>query len=263
MTLTENIAYHASKEKFSKAFSYALRYAIISLPWTVNRMHYSESKTGIEKRLRNIVLGKIPEYLVWDIFQQYNIRVEPWAGETEFWQKDRFDILVHLDGHTEEWDIKSLTIDFSKIAKEDWLELPALIPNRHGKDQWSKRNTLHQPSSHSKRYLFSFLENPVLKFDVSESQVNAFAEINQNNKYYINQAEIILKKVGRVKYTFEKTEPRLVITGVASEKQWHLFRPIPKGTIICDGLIKTRIQNMGVEIRQLPSFLNVIGKIKL
>ena len=263
MILSENIAFPISEKQFKKAFQYALKYAIISLPWTINRMNYKHDKEGIEKRLRNIILGKMPEYFMWDVFQVYNIRVEPWAGETGFWEKDRFDMLVYLNGNREEWDIKSLTLDFSKVKNEDWLKLPALIPDRHKNDQWAKRNKLFLEQSKCKRALFTFLENPGLNVHVSDQQVTAYEEIEKHKKYYIHQEKIILKKIGIVKCDSVKTGPRLVISGIAGPDEWDYFKPVQKGEIFLNGLIKTRIKNMGTEIGNLPSFLKITGRKKL
>ena len=263
MVLTENIVYHPSKGHFQKALKQAIKYAVLSLPWTLNRMSYNDNKTGLKKRLRNIILGKIPEHLIWNVFEEYNIRIESWSGETAFWEKDRFDILVYINGTNEEWDIKNLTFDFSKMNRDDWLHLPALIPNRHYKDQWATRNRTHLKESARKRYLFTFLEDPCLQIELSTDQEKAFADIEQNKKYYIHQDTIILKKIGYIAFKLTNPEPRFVIAATASENEWDLFLPIAKGTILNKGLIKTRIDNMGSEMQYLPSFLTTIEKEKI
>lgn len=263
MHLSENIVYHTTKDLFQKALKQSLKYAVLSLPWTLNRMNYNESKSGLEKRLRNIILGKIPEHLIWNVFDEYNIRIQSWMGATDFWEKDRFDILVNIDGVTEEWDVKNLTLDFSRVGRNDWLHLPALIPDRHNKDQWAVRNRIYLEESKRKRYLFTFLEDPVLNINLTDEQVLEYSEIEKNKKYYIYQDKMILRKIGPVEFGIANNEPRFVVAATAGKNEWTFFKPLPKGSVLSNGLIKTRINNMATEIQYLPSFIRTIGKEKI
>lgn len=259
MKLNENISYHISNRKFKKALQYALKYAVLSLPWTVNRMHYKSDKIGLEKRLLNIVLGKIPEYLLWDFFQQNGVKVISRAGETEYWEKDKFDYLIELSGRLEEWDIKSLTIDFSRIMKNDWMKLPALIPDRHRNDQWSKRFKLYSEKAICKRYLFVYLRKPGIKITLTEEQVSAFNNISNNRKYYKNQPEYILRKIGGVSTNCPEKDQCMVISACAGKDEFNQFQKIAKDSLFCGDLIKTRIDNRGIEVGRLPSFKHVVG----
>lgn len=259
MQLLDNIAYNISDDKFNKAINHSLKYATISLPWTINRMAYKSQKKGIEKRLRNIVLGKIPEYVLWDFFKGCNLKVVSGAGETDYWEKDNFDFLLEINGNKEEWDVKSLSIDFTKLEKNDWMRLPALIPNRHKKDQWSKRKKIYLENSNCKRYIFVYLKNPGLKISLSEEQLAAFKDIFDNQKYYQSQADYILRKIGKIKLDYKKRDNCLVVSAVAGIEEFNLFKEIEMGTLFCGDLIKTRIENMGVEVGKLPSFLEIVG----
>ena len=52
------------------------------------------------------------------------------------------------------------------------------------------------------------------------------------------------------------------MSAIASKDEFHLFNKIDKGILFCGDLIKTRIENMGVEVGKLPSFLKLIGDYK-
>ncbi len=110
----------------------AARYAILSLPYTVNRMAIGKSRT----RIQNIIKGKFAEFLLEQYAQEQEISLDFKAGETPFWERDKFDF--EYDGMI--WDLKNnFTRMSSLLDAEDYIKLPALIPNRFDGDQWSSR----------------------------------------------------------------------------------------------------------------------------
>lgn len=262
MELKENLLYEFAFDDIRLCVRQAQRYAYISLPWTLNRMQYTMDKPGLERRLRNIILGKVPEYLVENVFRDYHIRFERQAGDTDFWQRDKFDFLLYINGHPEEWDLKCLMLPFGKIAKSDWMKLPALVPHRHKNDQWAERNHTVLAKTKQKRFLFAYLDTPSLFVKLQPSQVDSYNKIINNPEKYIRQDDFILRTLGGIETSFPSEPLRLVISAVAAPAEWDLFKTIPAGTKLAGGIIKTRIRNVGVPIQNLPSFLQAAGRKK-
>lgn len=99
-----------------------VRYAIISLPFTTNRMGISSER----QRILNIAKGKIAEALYWFFCKHNQIRPDFKSCATEFWDVYKRDFL--LNGY--EWDIKNNFIYHKGDHPGNYVHLPALIPNR-------------------------------------------------------------------------------------------------------------------------------------
>lgn len=260
MRLDENVSYTFFAEDFMPALKRAKRYALISLPWTVNRMAYAPDKHGMERRLRNIILGKLPEYLMPVIFRDYGLFFDATAGETDFWKRDNFDFLLTINGHKEEWDLKCLTLSFNKMKSDDWLKLPALIPDRHKHDQWAKRNTTIRSDSFCKRYLFAYMDTPRLNIRLNDEQTGMYRSMIAAPERFKRQDDFILRSLGDIAFDIDINILRLVLSAVAGPNEWSLFKTIPANSNL--GLIHTRIQNKGTAIAGLPSFLKITGRTK-
>ncbi len=130
----------------------SVMYAIISLPFTVNRM----SIKSPERRIENIAKGKIAEKLFAYYCELNAIPVDFKSTATPYFQVDKRDFL--LDGY--EWDIKNNFIhhDGNRLTDFKYKDLPALIPFRHEQDQWSKREKACFKNSKGVRFLFTFLK---------------------------------------------------------------------------------------------------------
>ena len=105
----------------------AVEYAILSLPYTINRMELKETSTRID------------------------------TCQTPFYQPDRRDFILGR----EEWDLKNNFLHHRGpvLPPDDYYELPGLIPDRGQWDQWSKRSDcLHQPETEAVCFLFSFMK---------------------------------------------------------------------------------------------------------
>lgn len=127
-------------------------YAIISLPFTVNRMNIK----NLEQRVENIAKGKIAEKLFQYYCDIHSIPADFIVTSTPFYQTDKRDFI--LDGY--EWDIKNNFLHHNGNRLKDfrYIDLPALVPNSHGKDQWAKREKLYFKKTKGVRFLFTFLK---------------------------------------------------------------------------------------------------------
>ena len=138
---------------YDRLMADSVRYAIISLPYTINRMNLLD----IESRITNIAKGKISEKIFLHFCDLDKIPVKTNNCETPFYLPDKRDFILGR----EEWDIKNnfLRHDGDILSTEDYLNLPGLVPNRGSWDQWSKKNScLHAPETESVCYLFSFMK---------------------------------------------------------------------------------------------------------
>ena len=86
----ENSIYDRLMEK-------SVSYALISLPYTINRMRLRD----IQSRITNIVKGKISEKLFIHFCEQNEIPVQTEKCQTPFYLPDKRDFILGR----EEWDI--------------------------------------------------------------------------------------------------------------------------------------------------------------
>lgn len=146
-------------------------YAVISLPFTVNRMRID----SLDRRIENITKGKIAEKLFKYYCEINSISADFKSTSTPFYKADKRDFLLH--GY--EWDIKNNFIhhDGNILVDFKYKDLPALIPDRHDKDQWAKREKLYFNESKGVCFLFTFLKatdknsrNQFITINLSEDQ---------------------------------------------------------------------------------------------
>ncbi|MCB0737901.1 MAG: hypothetical protein KDC92_10340 [Bacteroidetes bacterium] len=142
--------YSVSEGEFEKLAKKALKYALISAPFTVNRMAIDD----LPKRIENIVKGKLAELMVGAFLISRNVEVDFERCQTPFYQTDKHDF-IYCDY---EWDIKNnyLNIGSKSLKDNDFSSLPALIPNRFRGDQWSKRDRTYH-NTKGLRMLFTFM----------------------------------------------------------------------------------------------------------
>ena len=132
---------------YDRLMAESVKYAIISLPYTINRMNLID----IQSRITNIAKGKISENIFLHFCDLNEILVNTKNCETPFYLPDKRDFILGR----EEWDIKNnfLRHDGDILLTEDYLNLPGLVPNRGSWDQWSKKNScLHAPETESVCY---------------------------------------------------------------------------------------------------------------
>ena len=275
---------------YEKIVERAVRYSLISLPFTIDRMKIPDES----KRALNIAKGKIAEELFKWFCVQNNIKVDFAICETPFWQTDKRDFV--MNGY--EWDIKNNFLYLQKKFFYDYTCLPALIPNRHPGDQWNTKNERKIPGSKGVRYLFTFMKGAGL---YRNKRGKYFLEINLSKKqkeilrflYSKYQGKPANSKPFHEKDFWEKFnahnpklfnlnyKPELVITGFAGDSIWHKFKdtgPYSKPNYIdfikpywyrktgknnslswCNGVLWTKITNKTIPIRYLPSFKEFTG----
>lgn len=264
------------------------KYAIISIPFTINRMHLE----NLEKRIENIAKGKLAENLFAYYCSENGIAADFNTPSTPFYQTDHRDFL--LDGY--EWDIKNNFIhhDGNVLQNINYTDLPALVPDRHAKDQWSKRNQKIYESTKGVRFLFTFLKSTdknsreqFLSIRLSQQQIDFLQQLA--NKYGGNTFK---EKPFKEKWFWSKMSalkdeklsliirdfPNLVIAGYADAERWNFFKPtnslndnnfqnyqkpfwyekIRKGETqllkFMDGVIWTRIKNATLPVSMLKAF---------
>lgn len=212
----------------------AVKYALISLPFTINRMRIPNHK----QRVLNIAKGKIAEGLFKWFSKTNNINIDFDSCETPFWQIDKRDFMFNGS----EWDIKNNYIYYSGEYYHDYVKLPALIPNRHANDQWSTRMQRKIQGSAGVKYLFSFLKGAdlnginrrqdFLSINLSMEQLEFISDLYmeyrgmpQNSKpfeenWFWNE----LNKKGDNDFFTLSFMPHLIITGYADVEYWNMFK---------------------------------------
>jgi len=246
----------------------AVEYAIISLPYTINRMKLRD----LTSRITNIAKGKISEMIFTTFCEENDIPIQTEKCQTPFYEPDKRDFILGR----EEWDIKNnfLKHDNPILTHTNYLEFPALIPNRGNWDQWSKRKEyLHAPETNSVCYLFSFMKGwegkqPFLSIALTDEQLSFLTFLvksrNQYKKPYTQDWfwEKMHEKGSGTPYTFQLNfHPELVLCGIAQEKEFINFKHLEPQSF-CDGVFKTRIKNKGTQIKNLSSFLTLYPRLK-
>lgn len=272
-----------------------VKYAIISLPFTVDRMRLRDDK----KRALNIAKGKIAENLFKFFCENNNIYPDFDACATPFWDVDNRDFILRGN----EWDIKNNFYYESKYGISKYTDLPALVPNRFPGDQWSKRNENIQIGSNGVEFLFTFLKGADLLNNGNRG--NEFLDITLNTAQlnYIHQLYTRYQGLPQSSKPFEEKDfwakmenlgptnyfilydfPALIITGYANQSNWHEFRDTgpfdrnntwrsyinpqwysktARGSInFLNGTLWTVITNATLPVNKLPSFLSLYPHLK-
>lgn len=275
MTETEIIIVDSVPEQeYQRLLLRALDYALLSIPFTLDRM----SLKNPEKQIINIIKGKLAEGLLWFFFKHNFIPADFASCSTPFYQTDKRDFL--LNGF--EWDQKNNFIyhQGSLLADHAYIDLPALIPNRHPKDQWTKRLDKNFEQSRGVNYLFTFLkgadlregqrDEPFFSIALAKEQKNTlqkmsekYAGLTQDKEPFDGKAfkEYFygIKSVREILQIRQK--PSLVITAYADKRHWHLFKNTNHATFL-NGTLRTKITNATCLIKELPSFLSLFSHLK-
>lgn len=279
-------------EAFDTIVRRALAYALISLPFTIDRMRIPKE----ERRAWNIAKGKIAEYLMEVYCKNRQIPVDFKSCKTPFWQIDRRDFVFN----NQEWDLKNNFIYTENIEKEKLINLPALIPNRHPKDQWGMRNSKVLQHTSGVKYLFTFLKGAGLK---NSKRGKDFLSIHLSGKQteFLRKLYTKYKGMPQNQKPFDEkwfwnnflennnkqlykihNKPKLIITGYAGTKHWDLFqdtgpyspdnfkdfikpcwyKKTGRRNSLCwlNGILWTTITNRTIPIAKLPSFNSLINK---
>lgn len=242
-----------------RAKSQALEYALISKPFTFNRMQKPISECVV-----NIAKGKFVEYLFVSLCRERGLIVDTDSCETPFWQRDRRDFVL-MD---REWDIKSIFLH-NTPANNAFNDCPALIPNRFRGDQWGTRDIRYVPSvSKTPAYVFIFVPQIELRIELDKNQVTFIEGLCEDHKEQLANQEPFKREwfIERFPRFVDlelqiDSKPIIAVTGIASSDQWQLFNDQPKGPIFVAGnrVYHTAISNMSCRSGDLPSFSETVG----
>ncbi len=272
-----------------------VKYAIISLPFTVDRIGLHDS----EKRALNIAKGKIAEAIFRFFCDANNIHPDFNICATPFWTVDKRDFI--LNGN--EWDIKNnFYYCNGDTYNGSYTTFPALIPNRGDGDQWSKRNENMHPGSNGVEFLFTFLKGAnlnndsrgqeFLEINIAPAQLRFISDLyNQyqglpqeqepfTNDYFWHR----FSNLGGMNLFTLHSRPSLIITAYANHNHWELFQdtgPYDRENHLRNSLdpnwytkynsgsigflnrtIWTKITNKTCMVSCLPSFLSLYPHLR-
>ncbi len=230
----------------------AFRYALLSLPWTINRMAYRGDR-GYQQRMANILLGKAAEGAVRLFLLKRGVCIIPGAGSTPFWQADRYDLKIKGADGAEEWDIKLLRLRFKPNDQCPWETLPALIPDRHPRDQWALRNLCHDKDTIRKRYLFVYCTEKPLRIIWPDTVNSVLKQLIKDKDKLRPQDDYILRMLNEIKWELQTAHWSVYLTALAGPREWPLFNQAPPHSQWCGGRLETRILNRSCALYRLPS----------
>jgi len=271
MESNEIIKISLPKTLFDKAVNDSLDYALLSIPFTFNRMKIND----LSKRIINIAKGKLSEIIFKEFCINNDIPIKVDLCETPFYMPDKKDFILG----NEEWDLKNnfLYHDGPILMSSEYMQLPAFVPNRGKWDQWSKKNILLHPTECDESiFLFSFMkgwdlkdkkrDNPFLSFQITKDQ-SVFLESLQR-KYQrkkFDQSPIKISwfweqmKERSSDYIYHSNlafRPALILMGYSSKKEWKQFDAISPNTFKSN-YFSIRIKNMGASFLNLKSFISL------
>jgi len=235
----------------------ALEYALISKPFTYNRM-----RLPIRQCVENIAKGKFAEALVVSVLKRGGLAIDVDSCQTPFWSRDRRDFVLG----NREWDVKSLYLH-RLPPNHRFEECPALIPNKSSNDQWASREMMYVPTAVAGPcYMFVFFGPVSVQINLNKRQEEFLFALCTRYR----EAESCSEPFAREWFFDEfpnlahvsidlSTSPIMAITGVASSGEWGRFVRRPAGPIIVDGVqvYRTSIENMACRAGDLPSFISI------
>ncbi len=263
-----------SDEAYRSIVEESLRYAILSLAFTVNRM----ALNSLKSRLLNIAKGKIAEELFFFFARRNAIPLDTTLCRTPFYQVDRRDFILN----DLEWDIKNNFLFHSEDLLPDfYTRLPALVPDRNKFDQWAKRHKRQNAKSKGVAFLFTFMKlgdqrgnsgREFFDLELSKAQLDL---LHRAHSKYRGKAQT--KAPFREEVFWKEWQnsnerktidfrinnfPVLIITAYATENEFNRFQPLPEDRMFINGALHTRIRNRSVPVQELPSFASLFPHLK-
>ncbi len=261
-------------ESYDRIINEAVRYAILSIPFTINRMQIGD----LLRKIINIAKGKVAEGLFMRFCHLNGIRLEIDGCSTPFYQADKRDFVIYH----REWDIKNnfLYHRGAVAPHHPYIALPALVPNRGDWDQWGKRDKLYQLDLKGSGFIFTFLKNGdhyqrgknFFELSLSDKQLDIIQTLYRK---YGGQHQVRapfsaenfwqrFEQVGSLKIKLHH-RPWLVITACAVAKHWSLFVDSGPGRrYYPDGYttLTTTINNRVCTIGRLPAFADLFPYLR-
>ncbi len=226
--------------EYDKLITTALEYALLSITFTFDRLQLHQKQKqedAIHSRILNIVKGKLAENL-FEYFCNINgIKADFESPKTPYYTIDKRDFYYK----NTEYDLKNNFLYHDGDFYKNYLKLPALIPNRFAKDQWSTRLTPYEKSKVA--HVFSFMKaanyknnkrgQNFLELKLTSYQLQFILKYSTKYKgkqqaqsgfdKYAYLKEILQGKSIKEFYT-SHFYPKLVIAGFATEQNWNLFK---------------------------------------
>jgi hypothetical protein len=281
--------------EYDSVIEKCVKYALISLPFTVDRMAIPNEK----QRALNIAKGKIAEELFKCFCRANNIQPDFDSCSTEFWTIDNRDFIINQN----EWDIKNNFIyTETDLLDGNYTNLPALVPNRFNGDQWSKRAHNLIAGTNGVAFLFTYLKNAslnngtrgfeFLEINLSNNQQNYLRELYGEYRGNPQTSEPFseglfweeMAKRGNMNFYTLHFKPYLIITGYANSSNWQQFRDTgpydrnnnwqtylqprwytktAKGSCnFMNGALWTTITNATLPVSQLNSFFSLFPHLR-
>ena len=261
-------------ETYRSIIEQSLRYAILSLAFTINRMVLASLKS----RLINIAKGKIAEELFLFFAHQNAIPLNAKPCRTPFYQADRRDFVLN----TLEWDIKNNFLFYHQDLLPDfYTNLPALVPDKNSHDQWARRNKTEIATSKGVAFLFTFMklrdqrENSSRGFFdliLNKEQLNLLIRAHSKYQGHVQtkapfQETVFWKRWreldGQEALNFTVNNfPALIITAYAMQQEFVQFKSLQPNQTFVNDTLHTRIRNRSVLIKYLPSFASLFPHLR-
>jgi hypothetical protein len=241
MNETDVIIVNFPNDLYDEIVEQQIKYAIISLPFTIDRMNQIE-RYGVDvgnlNRIKNIFKGKIAEGLFSKFAELNKIDIDFEQCSTPFYQVDNRDFLYK----DIEFDLKNNFIFHSGNEYDNYTNLPAMIPNRFQGDQWSSR--LNNYTGGGVAYLFSFLRGATLN---NGNRGDDFVDIKLTNKQAIYLSELYhyyngqpqnrqpfseekfwarMATYGGLNFFELNDRPKLAICGIGNNDNWNVFKDV-------------------------------------
>lgn len=253
-------------QRWAELCEKAMRYALLSIPFTINRMGIN----AIERRVFNILKGKLSELMLEDFAKEQGLNLDFESCTTPFYQVDRRDFLWKES----EWDLKNNFLTCRKLELEALQidHLPALIPSNFKGDQWDKRENCVFENSLDSRMLFSFMigkleDGPLVTewatFRLSTDQKKWLNSLNEHYKGRPQEQapfsqDGFWKEWDQLSMPWEKVlkvnfNSPIFIASYAGKEHWDLFKEVPPRTF-SGGMFKTRITNRACALKHLLPF---------
>ena len=271
------------KEKLRESLQKRLENALFSFPFWANPMEIRNIQSGIHTVIKN----SLSKSLFALFAEDQNLYLDFKSGQESFPHSHRFDFSFENTC----WHIENNFVQNQKpLSAEEYVYLPALIPNHYKNDTWSKRNEIVDEYE-STGYLFTFLNedpdknNPVFDVHIDHRIISFLSDYR--SKYEVYKLENPPYSESRFWDEFMKIAekpqikinkvPTLVIAGVAQENHFGYFADTDEkanlcyrlyrgkwyenrekgGLSFCKGLIQTEITNATCPMAALASFNSV------
>jgi hypothetical protein len=247
--------------------------SLLTFPFTYQQVELQQIKIKIEK----LIKGKYAEALFKFFCEENHLPVDFEACNTSYNKPKRRDFIFE----NIEFDLINNYLYHAneRLSGNDYLDLPALLPNKHQYDFWSQRNHCKIAQSKHAGFVFTFLKNAdsfglkkqFFEFDISLAQIKFLQELRQS---YGNTKvpdkpfdetffwEEFLNRGGPFEFHFNQ-KPLLIIGPVASANQWTKFKDMGNQPhTYGKQVLKTVIPNMACKWKELPSFYSTLPHSK-